>query len=152
MLRVCPVLELSGHQFLSMDERRKQVTVYDPASCGITTAANRRPGMISAPKMFAFDAVFSQDDALVSSVILFVQFMSSYQYLKSVPLCLCSVSDKFLFQLLLQQFDAMRLSKFCVIPLIRKFEVSTPNTYYALIHEHFLWNYPQVNGTEHLWW
>ncbi len=65
MLRICPVME-TGHQFLSIDTRRKQVTVYDPASNGYTTAAHRRPGIVTAPKMFAFDAIFGQDDSLVS--------------------------------------------------------------------------------------
>lgn len=60
MLRLCPTSE-SSDSFLTIDSRKKQVTVYDPLSCGTSTPAERRAG-VSAPKMFAFDAVFSQDD------------------------------------------------------------------------------------------
>ncbi|XP_025104476.1 kinesin-like protein KIF26A isoform X2 [Pomacea canaliculata] len=52
-----------GASFLSIDPRRKQVTIFDPSASGYVTAANRRAG-IAAPKMFAFDAVFSPDDSL----------------------------------------------------------------------------------------
>ncbi|XP_067119861.1 kinesin-like protein CG14535 isoform X1 [Centruroides vittatus] len=60
MLRLCPTSE-SSDSFLTIDSRKKQVTVYDPLSCGTSTPVERRAG-VSAPKMFAFDAVFSQDD------------------------------------------------------------------------------------------
>ena len=50
--------------FLTIDTRNKQVTVHDPAASGYaTSAAHRKAAM--APKMFAFDAVFSPDDCLV---------------------------------------------------------------------------------------
>lgn len=65
MLRICPS---DGHQtgsFLSLDARKKQVTVYDPSHSGFATSAHRRAG--AAPKMFAFDAIFSQDDSMVST-------------------------------------------------------------------------------------
>ena len=66
MLRVCPVDANRTSSFLSLDPVRKQVTVYDPASSGYMTPAHRR-GPIAPPKMFGFDAVFSQDDSLVSN-------------------------------------------------------------------------------------
>ncbi|CAM1309896.1 KIF26A (predicted) [Pycnogonum litorale] len=67
MLRVPPVPQNSGSgsSFISLDVRKKQVTVYDPSSCGFNnqqTPAERRAGVV-APKMFAFDAIFSQDDS-----------------------------------------------------------------------------------------
>ena len=59
---------MDGNQtgsFLSLDARKKQVTVYDPSINGFTTAAHRQRGVVAAPKMFAFDTIFSQDDSLV---------------------------------------------------------------------------------------
>ncbi|XP_052058492.1 uncharacterized protein LOC127698847 isoform X2 [Mytilus californianus] len=62
MLKICPSTHHSdqGTSFLSIDPRRKQVTVFDPTASGIPTSAHRKT---SAPKMFAFDAVFSPDDS-----------------------------------------------------------------------------------------
>ena len=55
--------------FLTIDTRNKQVTVHDPAASGYATnAAHRKAAM--APKMFAFDAVFSPDDCLVGTLSL----------------------------------------------------------------------------------
>ncbi|KAK3772699.1 hypothetical protein RRG08_016110 [Elysia crispata] len=53
-----------GSSFLSADPRKKQVTVFDPSASGYVTSANRKAGT-SAPKMFAFDSVFTPDDSLV---------------------------------------------------------------------------------------
>ena len=64
MLRICPVESGHSETFLSIDQWKKQVTLYDPAQSGYTTAAHRKPG-VTPPKMFAFDAVFSQDDSMV---------------------------------------------------------------------------------------
>ena len=64
MLRICPTdtSASGGSSFLKVDERRKQVTVFDP-SAGMTSL--RRP---MPPKMFAFDSIFDQDDSLVSAI------------------------------------------------------------------------------------
>ncbi|KAK3578712.1 hypothetical protein CHS0354_008571 [Potamilus streckersoni] len=51
-----------GSSFLTIDPRKKQVTVFDPAASGYATSAHRRTAV--APKMFAFDGVFSPDDSL----------------------------------------------------------------------------------------
>ena len=67
MLRVCPMSSEGSHQFLSIDSRKKQVTMYDPSGSGYQTTAHRRPAA-TPPKMFAFDAIFTQDESLVSSV------------------------------------------------------------------------------------
>lgn len=54
--------------FLTIDTRNKQVTVHDPAASGYaTSAAHRKAAM--APKMFAFDSVFSPDDCLVGTIL-----------------------------------------------------------------------------------
>ena len=37
-----------------------------PVVNGYTTSAHRQRGVVAAPKMFAFDTIFSQDDSLVS--------------------------------------------------------------------------------------
>lgn len=77
MLRICPV-ESGGHSdtFLSIDQWKKQVTLYDPAQSGYTTASHRKPG-VTPPKMFAFDAVFSQDDSMVSHILCFFAMLVS---------------------------------------------------------------------------
>ncbi|XP_033736356.1 kinesin-like protein KIF26B isoform X2 [Pecten maximus] len=65
MLKICPSNHYGeqGNSFLAIDPRKKQVTVYDPTAAGFTTAAHRRTATTTAPKMFAFDAVFSPDDS-----------------------------------------------------------------------------------------
>ncbi|CAG9859814.1 unnamed protein product [Phyllotreta striolata] len=50
------------NNFLALDKRKKQVTLIDPAVCNGLTPEDRRVG-VAAPKMFAFDAIFSQDDS-----------------------------------------------------------------------------------------
>ncbi|NXN95927.1 KI26A protein, partial [Rhinopomastus cyanomelas] len=64
MVRICP--SQGAHEtsesmsFLKVDPRKKQITFYDPATCGPSSAGHRR-GVVAVPKMFAFDAVFPQD-------------------------------------------------------------------------------------------
>ncbi|XP_064483793.1 uncharacterized protein LOC135396642 isoform X2 [Ornithodoros turicata] len=72
MLRVCPASTTAssapgdGRSFLSLDARKKQVTLYDPSAS--TSSSPETPNAtaarlgVAAPKMFAFDAIFSQDD------------------------------------------------------------------------------------------
>lgn len=54
----------SGTQTFSMDKRKKQVSLCETAPAA-TAPEDRKVG-VAAPKMFAFDAIFSQDDAQVS--------------------------------------------------------------------------------------
>lgn len=54
-----------GGSFFNADKRKKQVTLIDPASGQSSTAEDRRP-TVAAPKMFAFDAIFTEDDSQVS--------------------------------------------------------------------------------------
>jgi hypothetical protein len=51
--------------FFSVDSRKKQVTLFDPAACGGSAAPEDRRVGVAAPKMFAFDAIFTQDDSQV---------------------------------------------------------------------------------------
>ncbi len=73
MLRICPMEINQSESFLSIDPRKKQVTVYDPAQSGIMTSAHRKPGA-NPPKMFGFDACFSQDDSMVSVHLLIIAY------------------------------------------------------------------------------
>lgn len=69
MLKVC---QGSGDDsLLNVDARRRQVTLFDPAACGAGTPApeDRRLGVL-APKMFAFDAIFTDNEPKVSILIL----------------------------------------------------------------------------------
>ncbi|XP_015206348.2 kinesin-like protein KIF26A isoform X2 [Lepisosteus oculatus] len=64
MMRICP--SQGGNEtsesmsFLKVDPRKKQLTLYDPSANGHTNSGHRR-AVVAAPKMFAFDAVFTQD-------------------------------------------------------------------------------------------
>lgn len=53
--------------FFSLDKRKKQVTLIDPSACGGSVAPEDRRVAVAAPKMFAFDAIFSHDDSQVKS-------------------------------------------------------------------------------------
>jgi len=92
MLRVAPtgagVDAASASPFLSVDKKRKQITLQEPTPAGggvafglsasmasldsgVNAAASqdRRAG-VAAPKMFAFDGLFTQDDAQVTFTLL----------------------------------------------------------------------------------
>ncbi|XP_016308158.1 kinesin-like protein KIF26A [Sinocyclocheilus anshuiensis] len=64
MIRICPSLGIvdssESMSFLKVDTRKKQLTLYDPSLDTQPTSVHRR-AVLPAPKMFAFDAVFSQD-------------------------------------------------------------------------------------------
>lgn len=64
MLKICTEGSHSeqAQSCLSIDPRKKQVTVFDPSTVGVTLSSHRRATPV-APKMFAFDAVFSPDDS-----------------------------------------------------------------------------------------
>jgi len=66
MLRVSPV-DAGRSSFLTCSGHLQQVTLLDQSVCGAAAASpatpRRRP---TAPKTFAFDAVFTQDSSLVS--------------------------------------------------------------------------------------
>uniref|UniRef100_A0A3Q2H4Y8 Kinesin family member 26B n=1 Tax=Equus caballus TaxID=9796 RepID=A0A3Q2H4Y8_HORSE len=63
MLRICSTLARDTSEsssFLKVDPRKKQITLYDPLTCGGQNAFQKRGNQVP-PKMFAFDAVFPQD-------------------------------------------------------------------------------------------
>ncbi|XP_019720999.1 kinesin-like protein KIF26A isoform X2 [Hippocampus comes] len=66
MMRICPSWEATdsseSQSFLKVDSRKKQVTLYDPASSPPhSSSGHRRSATVAVPKIFAFDAVFTQD-------------------------------------------------------------------------------------------
>lgn len=69
MMRICPSLETAdsseSQSFLKVDSRKKQLTLYDPASSPHSNSAHRRSATVAVPKIFAFDAVFTQDASQV---------------------------------------------------------------------------------------
>lgn len=69
MLRICSTLARDTSEsssFLKVDPRKKQITLYDPLTCGGQNAFPKRGNQVP-PKMFAFDAVFPQDASQVGS-------------------------------------------------------------------------------------
>lgn len=77
MMRICPSLEdadsSESQSFLKVDSRKKQLTLYDPASSPHSSSGHRRSATVAVPKIFAFDAVFTQDASQVMDII-FVPF------------------------------------------------------------------------------
>ncbi|XP_056283085.1 kinesin-like protein KIF26A isoform X1 [Pseudoliparis swirei] len=65
MMRICPSLETAdsseSQSFLKVDSRKKQLTLYDPASSPHSSSGHRRSATVAVPKIFAFDAVFTQE-------------------------------------------------------------------------------------------
>ncbi|XP_076239417.1 uncharacterized protein LOC143182349 [Calliopsis andreniformis] len=59
MLKVSPG---DGGSFFNADKRKKQVTLVDPTAGQSSSAEDRRP-TVAAPKMFAFDAIFTEEDS-----------------------------------------------------------------------------------------
>ena len=67
MLRICSTLARDTSEsssFLKVDPRKKQITLYDPLTCGGQNVFQKRGNQVP-PKMFAFDAVFPQDASQV---------------------------------------------------------------------------------------
>lgn len=77
MMRICPSLGIvdssESLSFLKVDTRKKQLTLYDPSINTQPTSVHRR-AVLPAPKMFAFDAVFSQDASQVRATVKMLSF------------------------------------------------------------------------------
>ncbi len=66
------MLRISGDPssgFLNVDKKRKQLTLQEPSTTDHHAGAEDRRVGVSAPKMFAFDGLFTQEDSQVGSVI-----------------------------------------------------------------------------------
>lgn len=75
MLRIAdnPVTSDEGasSSFLTVDKKKRQVTLSDPSQASLAAASHpsgsqERGPMVAAPKMFAFDGLFTPDDSQVS--------------------------------------------------------------------------------------
>lgn len=69
MVKVCGDTNASGEEVVSpvfsMDKKRKQITLYEPVNANSHETPEERKCAVSAPKMFAFDALFSDEDSQV---------------------------------------------------------------------------------------
>ena len=57
-----------GASYLSIDKKKRQVTLSEPTNAQTpqsSTSAQERAPMVSAPKMFAFDALHTNEDSQV---------------------------------------------------------------------------------------
>lgn len=71
MLRICPSFPGETGSFMKVDQKRKQVTLYDPSTVGHVSQTHRKMG-VAAPKMFAFDSIFESDCTQVRGAFLIV--------------------------------------------------------------------------------
>lgn len=79
MLRIGPSFPGETGSFMKVDQKRRQVTLYDPSTVGHVSQTHRKMG-VAAPKMFAFDSIFESDSTQVSEKKLHV-------FVFGVPLC-----------------------------------------------------------------
>lgn len=72
MVRICPSVgeqdSSESMSFLKVDQRKKQLTLYEPSLLTQPSSGHRR-APLAAPKMFAFDAVFTQDASQVKALL-----------------------------------------------------------------------------------
>jgi hypothetical protein len=64
LLRISPSFPGETSSFLKVDQKKKQVTLYDPTAVSHVSQKYRRIG-VAAPKMFAFDSIFEPDSSQV---------------------------------------------------------------------------------------
>lgn len=79
-----------GGSFFSADKRKKQVTLIDPASAQSSTAEDRRP-TVAAPKMFAFDAIFTEEDSQVRFSLYLVYIFGNCNIMKKLLPGRCNI-------------------------------------------------------------
>ena len=79
MLRIGPSFPGETGSFMKVDQKRRQVTLYDPSTVGHVSQTHRKMG-VAAPKMFAFDSIFESDSTQVSEKKL-------HGFVFAVPLC-----------------------------------------------------------------
>ncbi len=64
LLRISPSFPGETSSYLKIDQKKKQVTLYDPNAVSHVSQKYRRMG-VAAPKMFAFDSIFEPDSSQV---------------------------------------------------------------------------------------
>lgn len=64
MLRISDNTPADGAvpHYLCIDKKKRQVTLTDPATLVAAASSQERGPMVAAPKMFAFDGLFTGDD------------------------------------------------------------------------------------------
>lgn len=61
MLRISGATEPSQAHFLSIEKKKRQITLNDPIS--LQTPSQERGPKVSSPKIFAFDNLFTDEDS-----------------------------------------------------------------------------------------
>lgn len=86
MLRVSDAhTDMEHPHFMAVDKKKRQVTLTDPSAASalaVSTSQERGP-MVAAPKMFAFDSLFTAEDQQVSAQLSARKFLKS-QFIKRV--------------------------------------------------------------------
>jgi hypothetical protein len=68
---------------LAVDKKKRQVTLNEPSVLTSSNSAQERAPMVSAPKMFAFDSLFTSDDSqVIRKMKLFSNFRNVTVYTK----------------------------------------------------------------------
>ena len=70
--------------YLTIDKKKRQVTLSEPSSGQANTSSatvQERGPMVSAPKMFAFDSMFTADDAQVNYIYWLEGFWGIFENL-----------------------------------------------------------------------
>lgn len=62
MLRISDSSPANATHYLSIDKKKRQVTLTDPTAAVPSASTQDRSPMVAAPKMFAFDGLFTCDD------------------------------------------------------------------------------------------
>ena len=79
MLRVSDnaPLDTNTSSYLSIDKKKRQVTLSEPTVVATVSGSQERGPMVAAPKMFAFDALFTSEDTQV----IFINFLNIFSQL-----------------------------------------------------------------------
>jgi kinesin family member 26 len=78
--------------YLSIDKKKRQVTLSEPTSAQTpqsSTSAQERAPMVSAPKMFAFDAMHTSEDSQVIRQSVFTYQLEFPQGSLNMKNCRC---------------------------------------------------------------
>lgn len=62
MLRISGIIDDTQPHFLSIEKKKRQITLNDPASIQNVTSAQERGPKVASPKIFAFDNLFTDED------------------------------------------------------------------------------------------
>lgn len=63
MLRISGSIDETQPHFLSIEKKKRQITLNDPASILNATSSQERGPKVASPKIFAFDNLFTDDEA-----------------------------------------------------------------------------------------